>query len=113
MSKDGARVDTDEFHKEPRNTGPQQIFGRDLAEGTRTAQRLCPKPPQIPEQHNAEEEFVDRCGVNAAVEGLSVVAADIGAGNEAVEEAHAPRNVRWNSIIPIAGDKTADPPDGI
>src|SRR4051812_13456787 len=109
MSKDGVRINANEFDEKARDARPQQIFGRDFAERPRTAQCLCAEPPQIPEQHNAKEEFVDGRGVNAAVEWLSVVAADLRAGNQAVKEAHAPRDVRRYAVIAVPGNQTADP----
>ena len=102
MSKDGSRVDADELHRKARDARPQQILRRDLANGPRAAKCLRAEPPQVPEQQNSEKEFVNRRGVNAAIERLAVVAANLGAGNKAVEEAHSPGDIGRNTVVAIA-----------
>src|SRR5438270_3296752 len=113
MSKDGPRIDADELDRKASYTRPQQIFCGHFSERTWTAQGLRAQSPQIPEQENTEQKFVDGRRMDPAIKRLTVIATDFGAGNKPIEKAHAPWNIGRSTVIAVAGNQAAYASNGI
>jgi len=119
-TEERARIDTDEFDEVTRGASEHQVGGENFTwpssggtDGTGIGPRrgcwMGPRAvirraqsPKPPGDGAGDDKFVDGRGVHT-----------FDGGDEAVWEAHAPREGGGNSVVPIAGEQAADAADPI